>query len=471
MAQSSISWRVTPSRFGSLILVVFLGVVLASLAFWGGVAHPGPLFAVGITLLLVLLAVFSALVWWLYFSPLPRTGVVVHQRSAHFTQRLVFLISGSILLLLTGSFWDETWHRIYGTGAAINDLLWPPHLMIYASMAITSMLAISALAVVLRAQGSIRERFRAEPILGWLGIAATYATASAPCDYIWHRIYGVDISAWSLPHLFLVTSTGMVLLLTMTLQLGQIPPHPWARLRGISWQEVLSLIFIGLALVLVATITLSEWDGLKTIGQMGPRNQPLTAFWSRPEWLYGPVLIATALFFQVLALHAIKRVGAATLVTGVVLAERLIFFLAFGVWQQGLPMTFATQLLFIPSAIALDLWYGTRYRQASTNLTILVGNVLAIGSFLVVGWFAIPHLLIYPRMIPAVMLPMAVATLVVGVWAGWFGAVVGDWLGTYQRATTPSAPVSRTLFVAAGAVLVLFVTIAAVAVTLAPRPA
>jgi hypothetical protein len=101
--------------------------------------------------------------------------------------------------------WDIRWHLLIG-----RDSFWiPPHVMTYAGVTAGAMLAFGVLAL---------ETWRADPVapppgrvrvlgllgrpgahLAWWGMAVTIL--AAPFDDLWHRLFGLDVTLWSPPHL------------------------------------------------------------------------------------------------------------------------------------------------------------------------------------------------------------------------------------------------------------------------------
>jgi len=117
--------------------------------------------------------------------------------------------------------WDIRWHLLIG-----RDSFWiAPHVMAYAAVAATAMISLGVLALE-----TWRTRRRAPPPdavtvvgfagtrgfhLAWWGIAI--AILAAPIDDLWHRLFGIDVTLWSLPHLLAlagsqVSNLGIVLI-------------------------------------------------------------------------------------------------------------------------------------------------------------------------------------------------------------------------------------------------------------------
>src|SRR5688500_16777498 len=102
--------------------------------------------------------------------------------------------------------WDIRWHLMIG-----RDSFWiPPHVMTYFSVAVAAILSLGVLALE---TGAARGRPGPPPgsvklaglvgsrgfHLAWWGIALTIL--AAPIDDLWHRLFGIDVTLWSPPHL------------------------------------------------------------------------------------------------------------------------------------------------------------------------------------------------------------------------------------------------------------------------------
>jgi hypothetical protein len=98
--------------------------------------------------------------------------------------------------------WDIQWHVLIGA-----DSFWiPPHLMIYAGVSAAALLSFGILVwdtrrgtggvTVLGLSGS-----RGFHLAAW-GIALTLI--AAPIDQLWHRLFGIDVTFWSPPHVMAI---------------------------------------------------------------------------------------------------------------------------------------------------------------------------------------------------------------------------------------------------------------------------
>jgi hypothetical protein len=130
--------------------------------------------------------------------------------------------------------WDIQWHVRIG-----RDSFWiAPHVMTYAGVAATVLLSFGVLAWDTwrrRRTAVARDEISVMGIVGtpgfhlsaW-GIALT--VLAAPIDDLWHRLFGIDVTLWSPPHLLglfgHVVSSAAALLIA-----GEVYPHA-RRLRA-----------------------------------------------------------------------------------------------------------------------------------------------------------------------------------------------------------------------------------------------
>ena len=426
--------------------------ILCLVAYWGGAARIDARFWTGVVIMSALVLAFGAVTWWLFLSPVPAGKKVrLPGLSPTVRQAVAFLATISNLMFIAGGNWDEAWHRRFGVGAAINDFFWQPHLMIYGSMALTALFAIGGLLQLLRGRGDIRLRFRAEPMIGLLALTSAFMAFSAPSDAVWHQIFGLDITAWSLPHVLLATSGALVMLTTAAMHLAQRPATGWRGLGGLSLSEALAGLMLGASIVLFTLIAATEWESITAIGVGLP-----AAFWSRPEWLYPVVLLSLASLLGHIALHATKRVGFATLVMLVALGLRwsLMSLAGLTVAQQGVPVT-ANLLLLLP-ALALDGWYRLRRGEPESSGTLVGGALVSTTFGLLTILPLIATTMVFPRVNAATIPPMILFGLLMGLWFAWTGSGVGRWLGSLGAGQEKAATLNpRAVWVGASALVLL----------------
>src|SRR6185295_2348991 len=94
----------------SILVGVASLLILIRMVIWGGIPAVGPLFWVGVALLLSTLAIFVGLCWWLYMSPMPAGQVKAKQApqlpAASYLMMLAAVVAS--LLAAVAIFWDET---------------------------------------------------------------------------------------------------------------------------------------------------------------------------------------------------------------------------------------------------------------------------------------------------------------------------------------------------------------------------
>src|SRR5262244_1579636 len=115
------------------------------------------------------------------------------------------LLAGN-LIAGWGVQWDIQWHVQVG-----RDSFWiPPHVMTYAGVTLIVLGAFGVLAIdSLRRLVSGREPAGADRIFGITGTPGFHLAAwgialavlAAPIDDLWHRLFGLDVTVWSPPHL------------------------------------------------------------------------------------------------------------------------------------------------------------------------------------------------------------------------------------------------------------------------------
>jgi hypothetical protein len=415
------------ARWHTLAVVAGVFIVLVNLVRWGGVANGGPLFVLGVAVQFAVMAGFAGLLWYLLLSPLP--APVASQVNTGMRALFGTLAVGAGLAFSVGTLWDEVWHRLVGGFG--NDFLWPPHLLLYGSMATLAFFAgFGMVSLVVRGSGDLRARFRQEPLIGTLALVSLYIVVNAPVDELWHRIYGVDITAWSLPHLSLFNGLATSLLVAIPLLLTLVPRTAWRGLEGLRWQELLAVLMGGFALSLFSQLGTSEWENLS---ERVLRHPTYVAFVARPEWLYPVVLVSIAAFIGCTVSFAVRRVGIATLVGVACVAVRAVGIYPFG--GAGVGMSFFSQLMFLPFLVLVDVWLWTQVRR-NLEPRWSVAPILAISAvYLAVLIPLIAQFMYYPRVNLETLPGMVFWGLVMGAAATWAGMAFGGWLGRLGRET------------------------------------
>jgi hypothetical protein len=396
-----------------------------------------------------LVAVFAALAWWLFFSPLP-PGEPEPVRTDSPRQRRVRALIATLMLVsgtsfLVGARWDEFWHRLYGGFG--EDFLWPPHLMMYASLGLNAVFAVVGLGIALRGRGGVRARFRQEPLLGFLGLTAAYQMAAIPSDLLWHEIIGPDITAWSLPHVLLALTTSMVLLAGVALALSASSSSrqgntTWRLLHQAGRLEWVALALIGLSLLALLQLGTTEWEWTRR-GTLNP------AVLQRPMWMYPVVVLAVGIAHACLALFATRLAGAASLVAAVVLLIQMAAVAAGRFFVPPGPIL-AAHLLLLAPALVLDAWFAWRTRLAPApagqepvsafrDPRLWSGIAIYTGVYFAVALPYIAAVMAVPALSPADSLASVAIGLAVACVVGPAGAALGAWLG-HVGASPVSSP-------------------------------
>jgi hypothetical protein len=222
---------------------------------------------------------------------------------------------------MVGGVWDIAWHHTLG-----RDAFWsPPHLVLYSGV---GLMGLVCLAVVMRTtvgrsvgpwvDATLVERWglRAPRGFALVGVGALGAVLSAPFDDAWHRLFGIDVTIWSPPHLFGIASAGAMrlgLLVALVDEMA-LAAHaiPRRQLR-VSWRGV--TLAEGMLLVLFSIL---QGNLLFALGAHEFRIA------SRAAGLY-PLLASLAVPLVLVAgVRTLGRLGAATLIVLLLLVFQVL---------------------------------------------------------------------------------------------------------------------------------------------------
>jgi hypothetical protein len=151
---------------------------------------------------------------------------------------------GAKMLAGWGVQWDIRWHLVIG-----RDSFWiAPHLMTYTGVTLVAVLAFGVLAwETWQARRGLQgpDAIRVMGLTGtrgfhlaWWGMAITIL--AAPIDDLWHRLFGIDVTLWSPPHLL-----GIVGAQVNTLGCLAIALELWRGRRRLGALLVASLLLLG----------------------------------------------------------------------------------------------------------------------------------------------------------------------------------------------------------------------------------
>jgi hypothetical protein len=138
--------------------------------------------------------------------------------------------------------WDIQWHLRIG-----RDSFWiPPHVMTYAGVGVAVVLSFCLLAWT-----TWRAPRVAPPglvsVLGIVGTRGVHIAAwgialtvlAAPIDDLWHRLFGIDVTLWSPPHLLGIVGAATNTVGCLVIAREAYPPASAARVAALVWTGAL----------------------------------------------------------------------------------------------------------------------------------------------------------------------------------------------------------------------------------------
>ncbi|MGH7308306.1 MAG: hypothetical protein ACREK6_06390 [Candidatus Rokuibacteriota bacterium] len=159
---------------------------------------------------------------------------------------VLWAMLGAKMLGGWGVQWDIRWHLVIG-----RDWFWiAPHVMTYAGVTLAAVLAFGVLAwETWRARRGLEvpDSIRVIGLVGtrgfhlaWWGMAITIL--AAPIDDLWHRLFGIDVTLWSPPHLLGIAGAQVNTLGCLAIALELWGPGSRARRSALL---VASLLLLG----------------------------------------------------------------------------------------------------------------------------------------------------------------------------------------------------------------------------------
>ncbi len=305
----------------------------------------------GIAMIGTLIAVFGGAYWWLYLSPI-KAKVEPDNSDAAFRRRRIVgavMFVSSVCFVIGGSL-DAMWHIWRGSFG--DDFLWLPHQILYGSFLLSMLVAGPTLGRIILGKGDPRLRARREPALGLGALASAYIIFSLPSDLIWHQIYGLDITAWSFPHVLIIVTSSFACIAAASLLLASQKPNEtvrWIRAAII----VLAACFVWNALQLAAP----EYEWSET-GVSGPAAL-------RAAWVYPVAVFMIGSMGVTLASSLSGWAWSATLMSLVVFGARIVWGLGASTLPIDNNLKIASHAYLILPAIAFDLAYARLKLDAS----------------------------------------------------------------------------------------------------------
>jgi len=236
----------------------------------------------------------------------PATAALSLRRAALWTLLLSKLIAG------WGVQWDIQWHVLIG-----RDSFWiAPHVMTYAGVALAVVVSFGVLAwetLVGADRGTLRifglSGTRGFHLAAW-GIGLT--VLAAPIDDLWHRLFGIDVTLWSPPHLLGILGAVINSLACFVIAREVYPPG--SRARFIAIVVTGAMLYGGLHLTVDPSIRVAYLNGgvlFYTVTVLSALILPLalvtTSRAARSRW--APALLLLILVPLGMAGQQIARVG------------------------------------------------------------------------------------------------------------------------------------------------------------------
>ncbi|MGH7353721.1 MAG: hypothetical protein ACRELS_03980 [Candidatus Rokuibacteriota bacterium] len=148
-------------------------------------------------------------------------------------RRALWILIAAKILGGWGLGWDIRWHILIG-----RDSFWiAPHVMTYTAVAVLSLVSFAVL--VADTRRARRGRAPTDTVrlagltgtrgwhLAWWGMALVIL--AAPLDDLWHRLFGIDVTLWSPPHLLGLVGSQVNTLAMLLIALEEWPAGRAAR--------------------------------------------------------------------------------------------------------------------------------------------------------------------------------------------------------------------------------------------------
>lgn len=402
--------------------VVFVGLTLLAGLPTGDGMIP---FVFGILTLIVFTTLLGLASWHLLLRPMPADAKLTTRITISPLTRsiIALLLTLSTLSIGVAGVWDEIWHVRYGIPFG-EDFFWRPHIMLYFSFLSVIGLGVWSWNKLMRqGKGTLQQRFRSNPLLGVSFFSGVYTIYAVGADPIWHKLYGRDLSTWSVPHLLILILILTMALLAATYHKTLLPNRTWGFKLDVSWRDALILVVWTGALIDFLLIFTLQWYGANSNAR---QLEQVTGY---PDWLFPAFITFLAALFGTFALHSTRRVGSATLVGLMAIGIRFALDNGFGSVRIGTtPMG-----IILPLMIALDIVYAIAiartgkppvYWMVAVVMALLIGTA---GTPLMVSLF--PFLPVDVSYLPA----RIIASLITGAATVWFVQAISEW-GGYGRA-------------------------------------
>lgn len=285
----------------------------------------------------------------------------------------------ALLLKMVGSTWDVSWHFRW-----LRDDLAPPHLLNTVGTALALGLVVFHTHT---GYGVDRRALR----LMQAGMAVFLV--AIPADVINHRLYGLDITAWSLTHAMLYFGTALTIggVIRGWWRYGR-PGHERTAVLGLLWLFFLENVMFPAGQQEYGVVAVMSWDAGRPeaepsllqftadqIGRPVDRDSMLTFALPVPAWVYLAWIIVAAMLVLVVARWTVGRRWTATTITVGYLAYRCV---AWGLLAgAGFPRS-AVPFLLLGGAMVVDTVISSRRLPWMTRpmLGAMLVSVAVCGS-------------------------------------------------------------------------------------------
>ena len=322
------------------------------------------------------------------------------------------------LLGVCGTYWDIRYHVDIG-----RDSFWiPPHFMVYSGVTIVFLGSLLALWQARKIHKPFSKKLSFAILL--ILLSGLLQILGAPIDDWWHRMFGLDVTVWSPPHLLLIFAGFAISLSVIYFQKLYMHIAKLDIVRKLTSDEVKLEIMFAIALVGL-NIILAEFEYFRTIPLFHPSQL-------RSHWLYLALLVFQFSFVFTLAKILIRNKWAVTRIATIYFLIRLglsAILFSGGSWPIFPPMV-------IVSAILFDL---ITYRKTDFKNIVFATLIFAISFYITeMGYlYALAISRYIPRNIFEVM-GSSVVSLLFSVVAYSFGKKILKQVNSVQ-ATTQSA--------------------------------
>lgn len=285
--------------------------------------------------------------------------------------RVYRLWLAALLLKMVGSTWDVSWHFRW-----LRDDLAPPHLLNTAGTA----LAVGLIAFHTYTGYGVDRR-----ALRLMQAGAAVFLVAVPADVINHRLYGLDITAWSPTHAMLYLGTAVMItgVIRGWWRYGT-PGRERTTVLGALWLFFLENVMFPAGQQEYGVVAVMTWDAgrpeaepsllqftANQIGRPVDRDSLVMFAMPVPAWVYLAWIIVAAMLVLVLAHWTVGRRWTATAVTMGYLAYRCVAWTL--LTGAGFPRS-AVPFLLLGGALVVDAVMSSP--RFPTLVRPVVGGVL-----------------------------------------------------------------------------------------------